>query len=154
MLKPFLCVAKLCFKLSLTYHHNTLRINTVWNLFYRCQSQFIIIHLFSTQVSIYICCTYLEINYETFPTILNPCLFTVATNIWRLLSYQYWAVRHSQCKRESPLKSCVLCLHFSSSNEDHGILSHHFMGNRWGNSVRLYFWGLQNHCRWWLQPWN
>ena len=36
-------------------------------------------------------------------------------------------------------------------NEDHGIWSHHFMGNRWGNSgnsVRLYFWGLQNHCRW------
>ena len=21
------------------------------------------------------------------------------------------------------------------------IWSHHFMGNRWGNSVRLYFWG-------------
>ena len=32
--------------------------------------------------------------------------------------------------------------------------SHHFMANRWGNSVRLYFLGLQNHCRWWLQPWN
>ena len=34
---------------------------------------------------------------------------------------------------------------------DHGIWSHHFMGNRWGNSgnsVRLYFGGLQNHCRW------
>ena len=33
----------------------------------------------------------------------------------------------------------------------------HFVGNRWGNSgnsVRLYFFGLQNHCRWWLQPWN
>ena len=32
-----------------------------------------------------------------------------------------------------------------------GIWFHHFMGNRWGNSgnsVRLYFWGLQNHCRW------
>ena len=44
-----------------------------------------------------------------------------------------------------------------SENEDHGIWSHHFMGNRQGNSwnsVRLYFWGLQNHCRWWLQPWN
>ena len=30
--------------------------------------------------------------------------------------------------------------------EDHGIWSHHFMGNRWGNSentVRLYFWGLK-----------
>ena len=35
--------------------------------------------------------------------------------------------------------------------KDHGIWSHHFMGNRWGNSgnsVRLYFSGLQNHCRW------
>ena len=44
-----------------------------------------------------------------------------------------------------------------SENEDHGIWSHHFMANRWensGNSVRLYFFGLQNHCRWWLQPWN
>ena len=31
------------------------------------------------------------------------------------------------------------------------ILSHHFMTNRWGNSgnsVRLYFEGLQNHCSW------
>ena len=32
--------------------------------------------------------------------------------------------------------------------QDHGIRSHYFMGNRWGNSVRLYFLGLQNHCRW------
>src|SRR5574341_1478402 len=42
-----------------------------------------------------------------------------------------------------------------SENEDHAIWSHHFMGNRWGNSgnsVRLYFGGLQNHCRWGLQP--
>ena len=23
-----------------------------------------------------------------------------------------------------------------------------------GESDRLYFGGLQNHCRWWLQPWN
>ena len=39
----------------------------------------------------------------------------------------------------------------NSENEDHGIWSHHFMGNRWGNSgnsIRLYFGGLQNHCRW------
>ena len=35
--------------------------------------------------------------------------------------------------------------------------SHCFMANRWGNngnSDRLYFGGLQNHWRWWLQPWN
>ena len=44
-----------------------------------------------------------------------------------------------------------------SENWDHGIRSHHFMGNRWrnsGNSGWLYFSGLLNHCRWWLQPWN
>ena len=31
------------------------------------------------------------------------------------------------------------------------------MANRWGNNGNsgwLYFFGLQNHCRWWLQPWN
>ena len=35
-------------------------------------------------------------------------------------------------------------------NEDHGIQSHHFMENRCLNnakSERLYFLGLQNHCR-------
>ena len=38
-----------------------------------------------------------------------------------------------------------------SKNKDHGIQSHHIMANRWGingNSDRLYFLGLQNHCRW------
>ena len=36
-------------------------------------------------------------------------------------------------------------------NKDRGIRSHHFMANRWGNNGsrdRLYFLGLQNHCRW------
>ena len=31
------------------------------------------------------------------------------------------------------------------------------MANRWGNNGKsdtLYLLGLQNHCRWWLQPWN
>ena len=38
-----------------------------------------------------------------------------------------------------------------SRNEEHGIWSHHFVANRWGNngnSDTLYFLGLQNHCRW------
>ena len=37
-----------------------------------------------------------------------------------------------------------------SRNKDHGIWSHHFLTNRWGNngnSNRLYFLGLQNHCK-------
>ena len=35
--------------------------------------------------------------------------------------------------------------------ENHGIWSHHFMENRWGNngnSERLYYFELQNQCRW------
>jgi len=42
-------------------------------------------------------------------------------------------------------------LKFNSKNKDHCIWSHHFMANRWGNngnSDRLYFLGLPNHCRW------
>jgi len=38
-----------------------------------------------------------------------------------------------------------------SKNEDHGIWSHDFMANilgNNGNSDRLYFLGLHNHCRW------
>ena len=37
--------------------------------------------------------------------------------------------------------------------KDDGIWSCHFIENRWGNNGdrdTLYFWGLQNHCRWWL----
>ena len=51
--------------------------------------------------------------------------------------------------KEESEKSWLKAQH--SENEDHGIWSHHLMGNRWGNSGnigRLYFWGLQNHCRW------
>ena len=42
-------------------------------------------------------------------------------------------------------------------NYDCGIGSHHFMANRWGNNGNneiIYFGVLQNHCRWWLRPWN
>ena len=41
-------------------------------------------------------------------------------------------------------------------NKDHGILFHYFMVSRGGKSVkseRPFIWD-QNHCRWWLQPWN
>ena len=44
-------------------------------------------------------------------------------------------------------KSLDLTFKEDSENEDHGIQSHHFMANRWGNSgnsVRLYFFGLQS----------
>ena len=38
-----------------------------------------------------------------------------------------------------------------SNKEDHGSWSHTFLANRWRNNAnrdRLYFPGLQNHCRW------
>ena len=44
--------------------------------------------------------------------------------------------------KEESRKSWLNAQH--SENEDHGIWSHHFMANRWGNSansVRLYFGG-------------
>ena len=44
--------------------------------------------------------------------------------------------------KEESEKSWLKAQH--SENKDHSIWSHHFMGNRWGNSgnsVRLYFWG-------------
>ena len=50
--------------------------------------------------------------------------------------------------KEESEKSWLKAQH--SENKDHGIRSHHFMGNRWGNSrnsVTVYFLGLQNHCR-------
>ena len=34
------------------------------------------------------------------------------------------------------------------------ITSWQIDGETMENSDRLYFLGLQNHCRWWLQPWN
>ena len=39
-------------------------------------------------------------------------------------------------------------LKLNSENFDFDISSNHFMANRWGNSDRLYFSGLQNNCRW------
>ena len=44
---------------------------------------------------------------------------------------------------EEELKSLLMKVkeESHSENEDHGIRFHHFMGNRWRNSVRLYFWG-------------
>ena len=52
-------------------------------------------------------------------------------------------------KEESEKKNWLKPQH--SKNEDHGIWSHHFMENIRGNNInrdRLYFLGLQNHCRW------
>ena len=45
----------------------------------------------------------------------------------------------SQESERGEWKSWLKAQH--SENKDHGIRSHHFMGNRWGNSIRLYILG-------------
>ena len=54
----------------------------------------------------------------------------------------------TKVKEESEKASLKLNI---PKNKDCGIWSHHFMANRWGNngnSDRLDFIGLPNHCRW------
>ena len=90
--------------------------------------------------------------YEANSILNRNCLFSLGS---RFRMKQGRATPNlEQCKQE--LKSLLMEVKEESEkagfqhseNEDHGIWSHHFMGNRWGNSVRLYFWGLQNHWRW------
>ena len=76
---------------------------------------------------------------------MTPPLWKKAKKNWRA-SWWKWKRRVKKLTQHSAFKK-----------EDHGILSHHFMANRWGNNGnhdRLDFLRLQNHCKWWLQPWN
>ena len=76
---------------------------------------------------------------------------------------RYADVTTLMAEREEELKSLLMkvkeerksWLKAQHSGKDYCIWFHHLMENRWGNSgssVRLYFGGLQNHCRWWLRP--
>ena len=52
---------------------------------------------------------------------------------------------------EEELKSLLMQVKEENEKAGFKIQSHHFMSNRWGNngnSGRLYFLRLQNHCRW------
>ena len=59
-----------------------------------------------------------------------------------------------KAENEEELKSLLMKVKEESEKAGlklniHGLWSHHFMANRWGNngnSDRLYFLGLQNHC--------
>ena len=74
---------------------------------------------------------------------------------WRRLLRVPWTARRSNqsiLKEISPaysLEGLMLKLKLQYSD--------HLMANKWGksgNSGRLHFLGLPNHCIWWLQPWN
>ena len=110
--------------------------------------------------------------------ILSPCLFNIyAEYIMRntgleeaqagikiagrnINNLRYAGDTTLMAESEEELKSLLMKvkeesekvgLKLNIQKTDHGIWSHHLMGNRWGdsgNSVTLYFFGLQNHCRW------
>ena len=62
-------------------------------------------------------------------------------------------------ERKEELKNLLMSekagLKLNIEKTDHGMPSHHFLANRWGNngnSEGLHFLGLQTHFRWRLQP--
>ena len=55
-------------------------------------------------------------------------------------------------KEESEKVGLKLNTQKTESMASGSITSWQIDGKQW--KQRLYFWGLQNHCRWWLQPWN
>ena len=62
----------------------------------------------------------------------------------QITSHLWQKAKKSLLMKVRERKSWLKAQH--SENEDHGIWSHHFMANRWGNngnSDRLYFGGLQ-----------
>ena len=100
--------------------------------------------------------------------ILSPCLFNLHAEYimrnagldeaqaeikiaWRNINDLRYADDTTLMAESEELKSLLMKVKEESEKVDHGIRSHHFMANRWGNSGnsdRLYFSGLQNHCRW------
>ena len=81
---------------------------------------------------------FLELSYMS-------CLYIFEINSWSVASFSI-VVSHSEACLFTLLRVSFIVQKLLSL-----IRSHHCMGNRWGNSgnsVRLYFGGLQNHCRW------
>ena len=109
--------------------------------------------------------------------ILSPCLFNLHSEyiIWNARLNEAQAgikiarrtnnnLRYADdtiflAKSEEELRS--LLIKVKEKSEKAGLKLNiqkiKIMANRWGNngnSERCYFWGSQNHCRGWDQPWN
>ena len=57
-------------------------------------------------------------------------------------------------KEESEKASLKINIQKTKTMASSPITSWQIDGETMENSEQLYFLGLQNHCRWWLQPWN
>ena len=109
--------------------------------------------------------------------ILSPCLFNLYAEyimqnarlneaqagikiVGRINNLRYADDTTLMAEGEEELKSLLMrvkaeseevSLKLNIQKIDHGIQSHHFMPNRWGNNGngdRLYFFGFQNNCGW------
>ena len=75
--------------------------------------------------------------------------------IWFMPGRQEVQTRRQTCYNSEDSLEVVGMWLWTCAQLVYNIWSQYFMANRWGNngnSVRLYFWGVQNHCRWRLQP--
>ena len=59
-----------------------------------------------------------------------------------------------KAKEESEKGGLILNIQKTKIMASDPITSWQVGGGNNGNSERIYFLGLQNHCRWWLQEWN
>ena len=94
---------------------------------------------------------------ETWPCLpkvsLKVCGQTLLIILWYICNLQLWGIITSIWFRGTRGPCWLIqyqCVHFFFS-------FCHVTQPRWGNgrnSDRHYFEWLQNHCRWWLQPWN
>ena len=99
--------------------------------------------------------------------LISPCYSLELCIIWVYLSFSplpFTSLLSSAiCKASSDnhlaflvliTTSCTMCW-FSPGHRQH-LLDVCYLLGCWnnGNSDRLYFLGFQNHCGWWLQPWN
>ena len=83
----------------------------------------------------------------------------------RTFDTEHWHETTLMAESEEQLKS--LLIKVKEKSEEAGLklniqktmimASNPISSNQWGNNGncdRLYFLGPQNHCTWWLQPWN
>ena len=90
------------------------------------------------------------VNYHRLKTRRNINNLRYADDTTPMAESEEELKRHLMKVKEESENSWLKAQH-SENEDDHGVWSRHFMGNRWGNSgnsVRLYFFGFQNHFRW------
>ena len=90
----------------------------------------------------------------TLTSIQNYCKNHCLPLVLLLFAIKWWD-QSLLMKVKGEWKSWLKTQHLK--NKDHGIWAHHFMTNKMGKQwqqCQTLFCGLQNHCRWWLQPQN